>query len=390
MQSIPLAIPDVGAREMVNLRSCIEENFVSTVGRFVTEFETRCAQVSGVEHGVAMGSGTMALHMALRSLDIGAGDLVICPSFTFVASAASIRHANATPWLMDAGPDDWTLDPARMEQALERDCELRDGMCIHRPTGFRVAAVMPVYTVGLPADMERIGAIARRWRLRVIADAAAAIGASCQDRPLGLWADATCFSFNGNKTVTCGGGGALVTSCPDLARRAKHLSTTARSSPDYEFDEVGFNYRMTNVEAAIGCAQMDRLSAFLAAKRRVRDHYNRAFGSVVGLSLFPEPANRVSACWFSGFVFETDPAPDTRAFCAALAAEGIGARTFWKPIHLQQPYRDHPAEQMPVSSRLWSRIVTLPCSTSITDNELEQVTAAVRRQLARIGIGQET
>jgi dTDP-4-amino-4,6-dideoxygalactose transaminase len=374
---IPLAIPNVGEREAANLLACITENSVSTLGRFVVELEERCAALSGVAHGVATGAGTMALHMALRGLGVGPGDLVICPSFTFIASAAAIRHAGAKPWLMDVSAHDWTLDPEAVASALERHCELQSGVCVHRPTGQRVAAIMPVYTMGTPADMGRLRPLARRWNLKIVADAAAAIGVSVAGQLLGELADATCYSFNGNKTITTGGGGMIVTADTTLAKRARHLSTTARVWPEYDFDEVGYNYRMTNLEAAVGCAQLDRLEEFLAAKRRVRAAYRAAFSGLRGVSLFPEPEGRPSTCWFSGLVFEGDPAPSVKAFSAALSEFGVTALGFWKPVHLQVPYADCPAEPTPLADRLWSRILTLPCSTQITDTEIARVVEAV-------------
>lgn len=383
MKFIPLAIPNVGPHEAKNLQACIDENYVSSVGRFVTELEDRCAALSGCSAGVATGAGTQALHMALRALDIGDGDLVICPDFTFIASAAAIRHAGAMPWLFDIDERDWTLNPAQVSEVLDRDARLENGNCIHTPTGLRVKAIMPVYTLGTPANMVQIKEIAEKWDLRIIADAAAAIGVSLHDQPIGKWADATCYSFNGNKTITCGGGGMIVGNDEAFMRRARHLTTTARSSPNYDHDEIGYNYRMTNLEAAVGCAQLDRLEDFLKAKRRVRSFYAEAFSSVPGLSLFPEPEDRTSTCWFSGIVLNSSRV-DVNELCLRLKDEGIEARPFWKPVHHQGPYKDCPVEETTTSDKLWSRIVTLPCSTSISDDELEYVASTTKELLRKI------
>ncbi len=384
MRFIPLAIPNVGQLEARNLQACIDENFVSSVGRFVNELEERCAELSGCARGVATGAGTQALHMSLRAMNIGAGDLVICPDFTFIASAAAIRHAGAMPWLFDISADDWTIDAAQIEAVLTREAVLQDGICMHKPSGLRVAAIMPVYTLGTPANMQAIKTIAERWNLRIVADAAAAIGVSLNEEPIGSWADLTCYSFNGNKTITCGGGGMIVGNDIELLQRARHLTTTARSTPNYDHDEVGYNYRMTNLEAAVGCAQIHRLSEFLDVKRKVRSHYRSALGDIAGISMFPEPENRTSTCWFSGFVFDS-PTADVNAFCHALKEDGIEARPFWKPVHFQAPYRDCPVEDTPISDQLWSRIVTLPCSTSISDDDLDYVAGAVRHHLHKLG-----
>ncbi|WP_274626793.1 aminotransferase class I/II-fold pyridoxal phosphate-dependent enzyme [Arvimicrobium flavum] len=378
---IPLAIPNIGQAEAANLQRCVEENFVSTVGAFVTDFEAKVAKLSGTALGAATGSGTQGLHMALRALGVGHGDLVVVPSFTFIASANSISHSGATPWFVDISRHDWTLDPERLSEALrDKTTRTGDGV-IHRATGKRVAAIMPVYTLGTPADMDAIGAVAREYGLPVVADAAAAIGVTYKGRPIGQLADLTVYSFNGNKTITSGGGGMIV-GREDLVKRARHLTTTARVGRDYDHDEVGFNYRMTNIEAAVGCAQFDRLDEFLAAKKRIRDAYDTAFAGNNEISLFPAPSERGTAYWFSGLVFEGPEPRVVNTLCDRLKELGVEARPFWKPVHRQPPYRDAPAEDLSVTEDLWSRIITLPCSTSLTPEQQATVIAAVRQVLA--------
>ncbi|MBR9824353.1 MAG: LegC family aminotransferase [Alphaproteobacteria bacterium] len=376
MSFIPLAIPNTGEREARNLQACIETNFVSSVGAFVNEFEERIAALSGTASGVAMGAGTQALHISLLASDIGQGDLVILPSFTFIASANAISHAGATPWLMDIERDSWTLDPGQVREALESQTERRSGVLRHKATGMRVAAIMPVYTLGTPASMKAINEIAKEYGLLVIADAAAAIGVSYQEQPIGAVADLTCYSFNGNKTITCGGGGMIVGSDEQLMGRARHLSTTARATANYEHDMVGYNYRMTNVQAAIGCAQLDRLDDFLTAKRKIRDAYREAFEGQSGVELFPEPEDRTSTCWFSGLILDSQER--VSMVCSELREQSIEARPFWMPVHQQAPYRRALSEAMPTTEELWSRIVTLPCSTSLDAADQQRVIEAVR------------
>lgn len=375
---IPLAIPNIGALEGEYLQACVDENFVSTVGRFVTRFEEEIAALSGTAAAAATGSGTQALHLALHALGIGPGDLVILPSFTFIASANAISHCGASPWLIDIDAKSWALDPRRVAEALAAGTERDGDGLIHKATGRRVAAMLPVYTLGTVADMDGLGAIAREYGLRLVADAAAAIGASYRGRPIGQMADLTAYSFNGNKTITSGGGGAVVGSEEALVKRVKHLSSTARVSPDYDHDEVGFNYRMTNIEAAVGCAQLQRLGGFLAAKRRIRARYDAAFADVAGVRPFPVPADGESVYWFSGLVIEDDRLPGVAELCAGLREQGVEARPFWKPVHLQAPYRQAPREGLEVTERLWQRIITLPCSTSLTDDEQDRVIDALR------------
>lgn len=387
MGRIPLAIPSMSDIEAANLQKCITDNFVSSVGPFVTEFEARVAALSGSKHGVAMGAGTQALHMALHAVGVGRGDLVILPSFTFIASANAIAHAGAEPWLFDIDPGSWTIDAAQVAQALSASTHRdADGTLRHTPTGKRVAALMPVYTLGTPADMDALGALAGEYRLPIVADAAAAIGVSYRGRPIGPMADVTCYSFNGNKTITCGGGGMAVGDDEALMKHIRHISTTARVSRDYDHDVVGWNYRMTNVQAAIGCGQADRLEGFLAAKKRIRETYDAALAGQPALQPFPAPADRESTYWFSGFVLSPDAPISAKAFCEGLSEHDVEARPFWKPTHFQPPYADVPRESLPVTEATWERIVTLPCSTDLNQADQARVIDAVQAVAAAAGL----
>ncbi|MCP5042259.1 MAG: aminotransferase class I/II-fold pyridoxal phosphate-dependent enzyme [bacterium] len=378
---IPLAVPNLTGNEARYLAQCVETTFVSSVGPFVDRFEQEVARASGGTHGVAVSSGTTGLHVALVALGVGRDDLVILPSLTFIASANAVAHCGATPWLFDVGEDSWTLDPQALGRGLEQETERRDGAVFHRDSGRRVAAIMPVYTLGLPADMDAIGETARRFGLPIVADGAAALGARYRGREIAaLGADLSVFSFNGNKTVTAGGGGAVVGNDAVLCDRVKHLSTTARAGADYDHDAVGFNYRMTNLQAAVGCAQLERLEEFVAAKRRIAKTYDVELGSLPGVRTFPAPEWGESACWFSGIVLEDREASEA---VNAMREHGIGCRPFWKPIHRQRPYADAPVFEIEVCERIHSRILTLPCSTNLTDDEQQQVIAQLREWIAQ-------
>jgi dTDP-4-amino-4,6-dideoxygalactose transaminase len=379
---IPLAIPVVGEAEARYLQECIDTNFVSSVGPFTTRFEAMVAAATGAASGVATSSGTTGLHAALLTLGVGRDDLVVMPSFTFIASANAIAHCGASPWLMDIDGRDWLLDLAQVEQELARHAyRHRDGRLMHRPSGRRIAALMPVYTLGTVTDIDAQRALAAQYALPVIADAAAALGATWRGRPLAEGADLSVISFNGNKVVTCGGGGTIVGNDADLMRLARHLTTTARTSSDYTFDQVGYNYRITNVQAAIGCAQMEKLDGFVAAKRAIRARYTEALAAVPGISLFPGSDNGGSACWFSGIVVDDPALPPPAELAARMRAQGVEARTFWKPAHLQAPFAHAPRAALPVTEALWSRILTLPCSTNLTEAQQERTVAALRAAL---------
>lgn len=376
---IPLAIPNLTGNEKRYLDDCIDSTFVSSVGSYVTIFEEMVANATGSNYAVATSSGTTGLHVALTAVGVKYGDLVIIPSFTFIASANAIRHCGADPWCMDISESDWCLDPYLVRNEVDKHCEHRNDNLIHKNTGRRVAALMPVYTLGNIPNMKEFSAIANKYKIPLVVDAACAIGAKYNHQDFGPLADLSVLSFNGNKTITCGGGGAVVGNNKELLNHVRHLTTTARVWPDYDFDEVGFNYRMTNIQAAVGVAQMERLSNFITTKRYVRNFYETGLKelSKKGKLFFPTTAG--SSCWFSGITLPPSfTLENAKKVCVSLKENGIEARPFWKPIHLQKPYENCPKSSMNISEGLWQRIITLPCSTNITEEELLQVVEAVK------------
>lgn len=378
---IPLAVPNVGAREAANLQACIATGFVSSVGPFVTQLEAAVATAAGSTIGVATSSGTTGLHVALVAVGVLPGDLVIIPALSFIATANAVSHCGATPWMLDIDQF-WSLDPALLAEALDRHCEVdATGVTRHRASGARVAAIMPVHTLGAPADCDAIVALARPRGIPVVADAAAALGALDAGRPVGaLGADLSVFSFNGNKTITAGGGGCVVGHDASLLQLVRHLTTTAKVGADYTHDRVGFNYRMTNLQAAVGCAQLEQLDAFIARKQSIRRRYDAAWARLDGIGHFPARPGVESACWLSGLVLP--PHVAAHEIIAELHTVGIEARPFWKPLHRQTPYAHAPTLLRGTADALWSRIVTLPCSTTLGD-EQDTVIDAVRTLLGR-------
>ena len=376
---IYLAEPNLSGNEKKYLNQCIDTTFVSSVGEFVTRFEEDICKVSEVKYGTAVSSGTAGLHMALRACGVGRDELVCIPTFTFIATANAVMHCGAEPWLIDIDVKSWTMNPEVLEEELVKKAYIREGKVFHKASGRRVGAIMPVYTLGMPADMDEINRIADRYNLPVIADAAAAIGARYKGENIGGIANATVYSFNGNKTITCGGGGAIVSNQERLIKLAKHLATTARCGIAYDHDMVGYNYRMTNLQAAVGCAQLERVEEFLLKKKYIRNFYNQSFRQVEDVLLFPEVKWADSACWFSGLVLSDSC--KVKKLCEALKEKGIEAKAFWKPIHLQKPYLQAERSDMTISEKTWDRIITLPSSTGITETELEYVVSSVKELL---------
>jgi perosamine synthetase len=375
---IPLAIPNICGNEAAYLQECVDTNFVSSVGPFVERLEDLVAAASGSANAVATSSGTSGLHAALVAIGVKRDDLVIMPAMTFIATANAISHCGASPWLFDIDEESWTLDAKQLSQALDTECIRRGDALIHRGTGRRVAAVMPVFTLGCPPDMDAIVEAAHSHGLPVVADTAAALGATYKGAPVAACgADLSVFSFNGNKTVTAGGGGIVAGDDKELLNLVRHLTTTARANADYDHDRVGFNYRMTNLQAAVGCAQMEMLIDFVASKRKIHATYGNAFHTLRDTSPFPEPEWGHSACWFTGLILDHALAKNMPEIRSQLVQSEIDARPFWKPMNLQQPYADVPCEALDVTENIWRRILTLPCSTGITDMEQQAVINAV-------------
>jgi perosamine synthetase len=380
---IPLAIPNISGNEGRYLQECVDTNFVSSVGPFVDRFEEAVASAAGAPFATATSAGTTGLHAALTAVGVGRDDLVILPSMTFIASANAIAHCGAMPWLVDISEDSWTLDVTQCGRLLDMETEMRAGEVVHTRTGRRVRAIMPVSTLGMPFDADPLKTLAQKCGLPIVADSAPALGGLYKRRPMGrLGADLSVFSFNGNKTVTAGGGGAVVGNDKSLCDLVRHLTTTARSGTEYDHDRIGFNYRMTNLQAAVGCAQLERLDEFVDAKRRIAARYTAELASLPGLAPFPNPAWAESACWFSGVVLEQAPRAEV---VAALRERGVDARPFWKPVHLQAPFADAPTADLRVTEAVWPSILTLPCSTALSFDEQSQVIDSVTGCLAHHG-----
>ena len=354
---------------------------VSYSGPFVSQFEELVAVRCGARAAAATSAGTTAIHVGLHVLGVRTGNLVMVPNLTFIASVNAIWQCGAQPWLVDVQCSNWSIDPGLLEETLKKEAVRdRDGNLIRKSCGRTVSAVLPVYMLGQPADMDAICAIADRWNLPVLADGAAALGSSVGERKLAqLGADLTALSFNANKIITTGGGGMLVGNDQTMMSRVRHLTTTARlHDKGYVHDEAGFNYRLTNLCAAVGVAQMAKLDAFLKAKATIAERYATSFSDLPDLKPFPMVEGVQGNHWYSG-IFLPDWSPkDVAALRQHLAEAGVKAPPFWQPIHMQPPYRDAPRTRASVSTRIWEKIQPLPCSTNLSEDQQERVITAVR------------
>ena len=380
---IPNAVPHLGGNEWKYLKECLDTNWVSSAGPFVERFEREGAAWVGVPHAGATMNGSAALHLALRAAGVEADDEVIVPTLTFIATAGAVVQCGAQPVFLDSEPESWGLDATKVGDFLARECEVRQGRVVDRATGRRVSAVMPVHLYGHPCDTDALLEVARRWPLAVVEDSAESLGALYRGRRVGADGLAGCLSFNGNKIITAGGGGMVLTRDERLAARVRALSTQARSDPlEWVHDEVGFNYRLTNLQAALGAAQLEQLEDFLDRKRRTAAHYQQALGGVEGVTVFREASWARSSYWMPAVLLDPRRCPDVRALVRGLNAGGIQVRPVWRPLHRQPPFRGARVGPIEVADRLWDRGVLLPCSVGITADERQAVVDALRARLA--------
>jgi perosamine synthetase len=381
---IPLCVPEIRGNAWRYVKQCLDANWVSTAGPFVDRFERQVADSVGAKYAVAVVNGTAALHIALLVSGVRPDDEVLVPALTFIATANAVRYAGAWPVFLDAEPLYAQLDPQKLLDFLGRECVRRDGTLYNRTTRRRVKAILPVHVLGHPVDMDPLLDAARRYDLVVIEDAAEALGARYKGRPAGRMGDVGCFSFNGNKLLTCGGGGVLVTDDARLAERARYLTTQAKDDPlEYVHGAVGYNYRLTNLQAALGCAQMELLDEYVAAKRAAAARYHDAFREIDGIAPLREAPWAFSTFW----MYTVRVGGDSRPLLGHLASARIQTRPLWQPLHRSPAHAGCQAYHVEVADHLYREALSLPCSVGLS---AEQQAEVVRAISAFLGKGQAT
>ena len=367
---IYLSPPDVSDVERKLLMEAFDSNWVAPVGPDLDAFEAQMAERVGVRHAVALSSGTAALHLALLAAGVGRGDTVLVPSFTFAASANAVMYLGAEPIFLDSTADSWNIDP---ELVTEELCRLAHSGRLPR-------AVLTVDMYGQCADYEPLLAACDRYGVALIEDAAEALGASYRGRPAGSFGLAGALSFNGNKIITTGGGGMLVTGDDRVATQARHLATQAREPvPHYEHRAVGYNYRLSNLLAAVGRGQVQRLDELIAARRQTARYYRAALAGLPGLTFMPVADYGVPNFWLTCLLVDAGTfGADRDRIIEHLGRQNIEARPAWKPMHLQPVFRDCVMRGGAVSTDLFHRGLCLPSGSALTDHDRERVVAAVR------------
>jgi len=366
-EDIALHEPCFGGNEWAYVKDCLDSTYVSSIGQYVDKFESMLADYTGVKQAVAVVNGTAALHMSLKLAGVKPGEEVLVPALTFVATANAVAYCGALPHLVDSEAKTLGLDPKRLHGYLEEIAQVRRGECVNVKSGRIIRAVLPVHTYGHPVDLEPLMEVCRRFHLELIEDAAESLGSFYKGRHTGNWGKLAVLSFNGNKTITTGGGGAILTNDENLGQLAKHLTTTAKLPHRWEFfhDQIGYNYRLPNINAALGCAQLEQLPDFLEKKRALARRYEEAFRGIEGVTFFTEPAFARSNYWMNVLLLDANQAGELQRVLEFTNDHGIKTRPAWTLMHRLPAFQDCPRMDLSVAEDLAGRLINIPSSSQL-------------------------
>jgi perosamine synthetase len=367
--SSPVALhePSFEGNEWLYLKECLDSTFVSSVGKFVDRFEADLAHYTGSKYAISVVNGTAALQIALKLAGVEANDEVLIPALTFVATANAVIYCNAIPHFVDSEARTLGIDASKLREYLQDNSSQHSGQCINNITGRVIRALVPMHTFGHPSDIEGLLSIARDFNLVLVEDAAESLGSYYQGQHTGTFGLFGTLSFNGNKTITTGGGGAILTNNESLARNAKHLTTTAKLPHAWEFrhDEIGYNYRMPNINAALGCAQLEQLPAKLIGKRDLYSRYQVAFAGLEGVTLFEELQNCQSNYWLQSLVLNEDQSEIRNLILETTNKVGIMTRPAWVLLNELTPFKGLPSMDLSAAYSLEGRIINIPSSPGL-------------------------
>lgn len=366
---IPLHEPEFRGREAEYVQDCIATGWVSSVGGYVDRIEADLARFTGTSRAVAVVNGTAALHVCLELAGVQSGDEVLIPALTFIATANAVSYTGAKPHFVDSENRSMGIDAAKLDLHLASSASLEDGVCVNKATGASIRAIIVMHVFGHPSDMDELCAVAARWNLVVIEDAAESLGSFYKGQHTGGRGLLSALSFNGNKIMTTGGGGAILTMDPELGRRAKHLTTTARTPHRWNFlhDEVGYNYRMPNLNAALGCAQLERLDSLLGRKRQLADRYAAAFEGVPGVRFMRETSGTKANYWLNALILEEGNLETRDGLLERLNAAGYMSRPIWTLLHRLPMYAACPRADLTAAENLERRVINIPSSARLAD-----------------------
>jgi len=361
---IPLHEPCFEGNEWVYIKECLDTGWVSSVGKFVDRFESMLAEYTGVKKVVATVNGTTGLYMALRLVGVCPNDEVFVPALTFIAPANAISYCGAVPHFVDSEERTLGIDPKKLADYLNQIAEIRKDSCFNRKTGRRIKAIVPMHTYGHPVDLDLLSDVCSHFRLEMVEDAAESIGSLFKGKHTGNWGTMSVLSFNGNKTITTGGGGAILTNDESLGELAKHLTTTAKVPHRWSFyhDHIGYNYRLPNINAAMGCAQLEQLPRFLDKKRALAARYCKAFDEIENVHFFTEPDFAHSNYWLNVLLLDKSQAYKRDAALEITNSHGIQTRPAWKLMHRLPMYNNCPHMDLSIAEDLESRLINIPSS----------------------------
>lgn len=356
--------PNFGGNEWLYLKECLDSTYVSSVGKFVDRFENDLSSYTGAKYAVAVVNGTSALHIALLLAGVGANDEVLLPALTFIATANAISYCGAKQHFVESEFATLGIDSEKLYAYLKTHTRQYCGQCINTATGKVIRAMVPMHTFGHPSDINGLLAIARDFNIALVEDGAESLGSTYQGQHMGTFGLIGTLSFNGNKTITTGGGGAILTNNGEIARRAKHITTTAKVPHSWEFthDEIGYNYRLPNLNAALGCAQLEQLESKVLDQRELFGLYNLAFQSVDGVSVVSEPDKCFSNYWLQTIMLDENNAQFRDAILQLTNQVGIATRPVWRLMHKLTPYADCPRMNLTIAEQLEQRLINIPSS----------------------------
>jgi perosamine synthetase len=384
-KTIPLSVPNLSVKEWQNIKECLDTNWVSSSGSFVRDFEDAISKYVKAKNAVACVNGTSGLFIALKLSGVKSGNEVIVPTLTFIAPVNTVRYLGAQPIFMDC--DDYmNLDAHKLREFFQKECRMtREGLKNKRSNRI-IKAIIPVHVFGNPCDMALIMKLARKYGLKVIEDATESLGAYYCDgiykeRYTGTIGDFGVYSFNGNKIITTGGGGMIITKNNKLADRARYLTEQAKDDPIRSIhNDVGYNFRLSNLQAALGIAQIKQLSSFIRSKKRNYELYNRELSNIRGITLMGFPSGTCPNHWFYSLIVDKNKfGRDKEELMQKLAGVGIQTRPLWYLNHLQKPYRNNQTYKIEKAMWFWRRVLNIPCSTNLTERQVRLVARAIER-----------
>jgi perosamine synthetase len=370
----PLHAPVFSGNEEKYLVDCVRSNFVSSVGEYVDRFEGMLAEFTGAASAVVAVNGTAALQVALRLVGVEPNDEVLIPALSFVATANAVSYIGAVPHFVDVEEKTLGIDPEALDEYLSHTVTIKDGQACNARTGRRIKAVVPMHTFGHPVDMDPLLESAKRYKIEVVEDAAESLGSYYKGVHTGNFGRIAALSFNGNKIITTGGGGAIITNDETLAKTAKHMTTTAKVPHRWEYmhDMVGYNFRMPALNAALGCAQLEQLPGFIEKKRRLAGYYEEAFAGLEGVRFFTEPEYAKSNYWLNVLLLDTPDLSLRDEILRKTNESGIMTRPVWRLLSTLDMYKECPSMELPVSRHLERRIINIPSSADLMDNLTEK------------------